>query len=336
MTRLSPERTAQVRRARALWLPSLILSAVTGGATLAMWLVRAGLPTRIANHEGIDGTPDGWTTLGGAMAETLLIPLGAALVLLAIGVATKQRAAMAGLATGLGIFLTAVAGGMTLVQHADSPWRGGSDPLLLLGLAVGAPLGLLVWRMCREPAGAYVVSGQPLPPGAEVLGDVADTARLAWIGRTRVSGTAFVVAGILAVVPTLVLAVIGAWHGSWGLAIIMMLTAALVVILGGCMWARVTVDARGVRARSWGIGWVTIPLDAVVGARRDDIAHPLGEFGGWGLRTAVDGTRALLTSAGEALRIERAGQPDWVITLDHADDAARTLNTLVERRGARS
>ena len=45
--------------------------------------------------------------------------------------------------------------------------------------------------------------------------------------------------------------------------------------------------------------------------------------------------RGLVTGEGEALRIHRAGQCDWVITIDDAARAAAVVNTLVaQRRGA--
>ncbi|MBW8732107.1 MAG: DUF1648 domain-containing protein [Terrabacter sp.] len=60
---------------------------------------------------------------------------------------------------------------------------------------------------------------------------------------------------------------------------------------------------------------------------------PLGDFGGWGWRIGVDGRRGYVTRAGEALVVHRIREPDVVVTVDDADEAAAVLNTLAARVG---
>lgn len=100
----------------------------------------------------------------------------------------------------------------------------------------------------------------------------------------------------------------------------------------GMNWSVVTVDRRGVQARAMGIHWVNVPLETITSAEVQAKVIPLGDFGGWGLRGGFGGDRGLVTGEGKALRIHRAQQPDWVITVDDAERAAAVVNTLVARR----
>ncbi len=59
--------------------------------------------------------------------------------------------------------------------------------------------------------------------------------------------------------------------------------------------------------------------------------RPLADFGGWGWRIGRDGRQAFITRGGEALRIERQGEPDLVLTLGDAAAAAAVVNTLKDR-----
>lgn len=60
---------------------------------------------------------------------------------------------------------------------------------------------------------------------------------------------------------------------------------------------------------------------------------PVREFGGWGRRIALDGRSGYLTRAGEALVVHRVGAPDFLVTVERADEAAAVLNTLASRVG---
>jgi hypothetical protein len=63
---------------------------------------------------------------------------------------------------------------------------------------------------------------------------------------------------------------------------------------------------------------------------------PFGDFGGWGLRTALDGTVGVVVRGGSAIAVERTGGRRFVATVDDASTGAALLNTYAERaRGAR-
>jgi hypothetical protein len=62
----------------------------------------------------------------------------------------------------------------------------------------------------------------------------------------------------------------------------------------------------------------------------------LRDFGGWGMVTAPDGRQGWITRSGEAIVVHRHTKPDFVVTVDGADEAASVLNTLVARFSAQT
>jgi hypothetical protein len=132
------------------------------------------------------------------------------------------------------------------------------------------------------------------------------------------------VTGLL-LLPLVVLVVLGL---VLPLVIVLVVTAALVATLS----ARIVIDDSGLRITSLGLAWSKVPLERVESASTRTVS-PFGEFGSWGWRIAIDGTRGYVTRRGEALVVHRVGEPDVVVTIDEAGVAAATLNTLVARAG---
>lgn len=100
----------------------------------------------------------------------------------------------------------------------------------------------------------------------------------------------------------------------------------------GSRHTTITIDSSGVRARGrFGLRFASLPLETVTWADVTRI-DCLGDFGGWGVRKGFNGSWGLVTRNGEALVVHRAEQCDWVFTVDDAQLAAATLNTLVQRR----
>ena len=179
-----------------------------------------------------------------------------------------------------------------------------------------------LWRWGRTTPPEVTGAREPLPADAPRL-DVTPTTRLAWTGRAS-----------LRVGPTVALAVVVAlplvWVALAGLAWVWLLALALGALLALTLSARVTVDASGLRVSSAGLSWSRVPLERVASAGTTTVS-PLREFGGWGWRIGVDGRRGYVTRAGEALVVHRIGEPDVVVTVDDADEAAAVLNTLAAR-----
>lgn len=229
------------------------------------------------------------------------------------------------LASGLGVFLGVLGYGVIWSQRdlADATGSAMSSTWMVAGLVAGLAVGALVGWALRPSQDEQVGDVPPLPADAQTL-DVPAGARIAWHGRAT-SGPVLV--GI--VEASLVLLVVLALTADpWMLAVVVPLALLLAVLAE----VRVSVDSRGLRARSLvGLGWVDVPLDRIVSAEVTQV-RPLAQYGGYGLRLRSDGTRALVTRSGEGLLVHRAGGPDVVVTVPRAEEAAAVLNTLVRER----
>jgi hypothetical protein len=104
----------------------------------------------------------------------------------------------------------------------------------------------------------------------------------------------------------------------------------ILLLLTNFTWT-VRVDARGVRVRSViGVPWVSIPLDQITSADVIEV-QALAQYGGWGIRWALNGRIGVIVRSGEALEVHRAKGLDLVVTVDDAGTAAALLNALVTR-----
>lgn len=115
------------------------------------------------------------------------------------------------------------------------------------------------------------------------------------------------------------------------------LVLALVLTFIGALWtldwrARVTIGPAGLQVRA-GIGgrlWQSVPLTAIVGARRVVARRDLR----WrSPQWSVPGQTALVPSNGEALLARLSDGTQFVVRLDDVDTAVGVLNTLLDRRG---
>lgn len=323
--------------ARTWLLPLLaILASAAIGAALVLQ-VWGELPDPIAHHWGADGKANEFGPLrkefGFAVAFTTLFPLG----LLGLGAAIRQPRAFGPFAAGMGAFVSSVMFGMLRSQRGVSDVAGMPNAGGPLWIGTGAALvvGLLVWFLTRDTA-RHVAAHLPSVAAPHV--DVAPGIRLAWTGLTR-SGAGTWVGLALGTLPLVGMAVVFFALGNPNLGGFMLVMAVGLLPLLSMMWCRVTIDARGVRALGMGlIPWVRIPLEQVEEARTTTVDSPLGDFGGWGYRGKADGSGAwgVVTGAGEAVVIERAGKGPMYLTIDGAAEAAAVLNTLATRREGRT
>lgn len=317
-----------------VWVPVfagaavVVVDAVGAGVLLA---VRDRLPERIATHWGSDGHPDGFQSFTALLTFQSVFVLVMGGFLLLVGFAVKQLREMAVVAVGLAVFLTAVITSGTVRQAglADGAQAGGVGPDLLVGLVAALVVGVLTWLVTRHHGPQPVACG-PLPLGAPVLADPA--APLEWTGRLRRAPLAIRLLLWVATIGLGVGAVVVGFVDGWATGLFLALLALVAIPLNGCLSARVQIDQHGVRAHRWGVRWLTIPLSAVESAEVETSVDPMGDFGGWGIRSGFRGARGMVSSSGEGLRIHRAERSDWVLTVDDAQRAAAVLNTLVARR----
>ncbi len=235
--------------------------------------------------------------------------------------AVRGMAALgAGLATGLAVLMTAsilLQRGNATADAADGAPMGLAAVAATVSGAIAAALVALLLPRQPEPAAADASA----PPALQL----SDDERAVWIARVRVPPVllAALTLPFIAVAPLPLLL-----DGPVLLGAVPLGLAALA--LGFAFW-RVRVDLRGVTvlpALGWP-GW-RIPAGSVVRARAVHV-HPLGDFGGYGLRFGADGRRGLVLRAGAALEIERVDGRTVVVTVDGADAAAALLNGLRER-----
>lgn len=299
-----------------------LLASAVGAALLLR--VRNELPDQIAIHWGLRGDADGFATFNDVMTMGWLLPLGSVVPIALAGLALRHGAALAGVAAGTGVFLASMMFGTAYQQ------RGVTDGEfvrlatwaflwpMLLGIGVGVVVGLLLRRR-RTPAKAG-----PLPPDA-VRADVPATEQATWSGNLR-PGRAGQIVLLGAILGTAALGIVmWIFSGIWVVALIAVLLSPLTLLMSG----RLEIDERGVRVATMDIGRWT-PLSEIVVGRVTEV-HCLGDYGGWGPRAGFDGSWGWVTSDGEALRVERSGVGDLVVTVDDAAQAAAVLNTLIER-----
>lgn len=321
---VTPSRHTVSTAAWTVAVPLLVLLVV--GAVLLSW--RDELPDRVATHWGPGGEADGWTSLDGLLGGLAggLLVAGLALALIgrrnASHVATRRL--VNGLAAGLAIFLGGLAVGLTTGQRGleDAANAQPSDLAITAGLLAAVTVGVLAARLTPTDPTAPAA---PLPPDAATL-PLGAGESAAWVGAVGVRSPLPLVAASLASG-----ALIGAVSDLWTFAAVLsvLLAGLLVVTLS---W-QVTIDRRGLTARSRLRRPVLhIPVDEVEQARVRDV-NPLRDFGGWGLRTGLDGSTGLVLRRGPALEVQRSGGRRFTVTLDDPADAAALLNTFAARRG---
>jgi len=287
------------------------------------------LPDPVAMHWGTDG-PDGFGSLASAVVPMLVVGVllavgGWALAFFA-GHASSTRRIAAGSSLGMSGFLTAILLGSLDAQRGltDAAQAPGITTTLLVAIVAGLALGALAAVV--TPGDGDQPATQPIAADAPRL-TLGSTERAVW-RRDAFSRTTLVV-GIAAVLVVLVLTVV---TRVWPLGL---LALALAFLLLTMVAFDVSVDERGLVARSL-LGWPTlrVPLDEVVAAGVATV-QPLKDFGGWGYRLGRGGRTGIVLRGGDALEVRRTGDRVAVITVDDAATGAALLNTLADRARAR-
>lgn len=312
-------------------IPSVGVIVFTVLPAVGIWLIRHDLPDPIATHWGVNGTADGFSSLRGVILTGILMTLITSLFLLGIGLATKQQRIIGPVTVGMAAFLAVLM--FLSVWHQ----RGLEDPgesslgwTILWATIVGLGVGVLFWLPVRvKPANLPKANG-PLPDGAETL-EVAPSSRLAFIARSKIQKSMVV----LVIATCIPLPVIGIWMMSGGEVaggVVMFLLALGILLLVYSMKATIVINEDGVTATFLGvITWVNLPLDNLYGSTVLDHVEPF-DWGGLGYRATFDGEQeGFITQAGPAIRIQRAQNRPFVITIEDATLASATLNTLIQR-----
>jgi hypothetical protein len=319
------ERPPVPRRLSSTLLALVLPLAVLAAAWLTVASFADRLPDRVAVHWSTDG-PNGTGSLAGFLVVGLGVPavvaVGCWLVAVLAGWGSTTRRICVGVAVGMAVGFAVIVVGALGVQKglADGMGAPRIDGVIVLAIAAGVVTGI----------GASLLSPKDLPqptharvPAEAPRLDLAPGARAVWT-RTVSGRSIAVVVGVTCAV-LLVLAVVLLLPGLVAVA------AILAVTVGSLFVFRVTVDERGLTARS-ALGWpkLTVPLDEVEQARVVDV-RPVAEFGGWGYRLGRGGRTGIVLRNGPGLEVERTGGRTYVVTVDDAARAAALLNTLADR-----
>lgn len=319
----SPDRPARPGLAAGICAVLVLLLSI--GPSAWLWTQRSRLPEQVISHWGAHGRPDGWQDLNTSLVSGSVLGLVVGLLLLALGAGMKLIRELGGVATGLSAFVSTLSAASTWAQrdgNADVP----IDAHIALGVGVGLAVGVLTALLLRALSGPQRVTTSDVRP-ADTL-HVTQEATIAWTGHLRV-GTAMWVSTIGVSAVLLVVALVLAVLAQWWTALLMVLLALLLGAAALMAGAQITIDRRGLRVRASGVTVVNVPLGQITGAVAKTV-HPMGDFGGWGWRYSVTGDKqGIVTSEGPGIEVGRHHRRTLVLTIDDAEAAARSLNSLV-------
>jgi hypothetical protein len=199
----------------------------------------------------------------------------------------------------------------------------------MLGVGLGSATIVAAGLWFALPPGVRGVVGTTRTQKSPI--QLASGERASWLRTTSASRAMIVTfAGVYVVVAVVVaIAVISSGGTNWWLSFIPL--GVIVVVLSSFAWT-VRVDARGVRVRGvLGIPVVRVPLDLVTSADVIDV-RALAQYGGFGIRWALNGRIGVIVRSGEALEVHRSKGLDLVVTVDDAATAAALINGLVQQK----
>jgi hypothetical protein len=309
---------------------TLIAPLILVGIALAVsFPLAAQLPARVVVHWDLTGRPNGY-------GSPFQFPIGLASVclpLIAIFGGAVVLISHRGPLTPLAKLLAVTSIWVTLIVSVTFL---GSLLDKNAGADIGAMLGLGFAAATIVAAGAWFV----LPPGVRGVGGsvrpavvpvtLAQGERASWIRTASLPvGMIWVIVGICVVIAAVTIVSTVATNGQyWWLSFVPVVV--LLIALSNFAWT-VRVDARGVNIRSvLGFPVVHVPLDQVTSADVIDV-QAIAQYGGWGIRFALNGRIGVIVRSGEALEVHRRKGLDIVVTVDDATSAAALLNGLVER-----
>ncbi|NLP82311.1 DUF1648 domain-containing protein [Microbacterium sp. CFH 90308] len=330
---------ADVRRARraylavATWIPIAMTSVAV--ALMIMWL--GDVPASIAVHWGPGGAPDRFGPAWSSPLLAAILGYGLAGLFAGIGAGGSRSGEwgpvlrfLGALSCGLSFFLA------TLITVALAVQRGLADaadaPSILIPLAIAAGAGIITgisaWFL--QPAVAVSGGSAATPASALALGPGE---RAVWLRTATMARPAII--AIIGV--TLLMAALAITSGLAGGELWWLFTALAVLfaILSAttCVF-RVRVSEAGLRVTSIaGFPRFGVASADVAGVSVVNVA-PVADFGGWGIRSGLDGRFGIVLRGGEAIQVARRSGGPFVVTVDDAATGAAVLSALAARETA--
>ncbi len=311
-----------------------LLAPLAGAVALAVrW---SALPDRVATHWGASGTPDGFTGKGiGLVLMDIGVPLAVTLLLVVVLLTVPRHIPFASgahaLAPAIGWFITVITVTSTVLQRSSATGEttgvsGWTLSAILAGaLVASVAAGFAAYRV-RTPAAPLPPRQGSLPPDAPLLEAATAGSTVGWNGVARctlplrAALAALLVVGVaLTVIPPLV--------GAPALILAGLIVAVTAALSIAALAVDVTIGAQAVVAVAR-LRWprLRVPLGEIDHAAATTTG--IWRWGGWGLRYSR-GDTGIITRAGEALDIVRTDGHHLIVTVDDAERAAETLNTLI-------
>jgi hypothetical protein len=325
MTTTSTDRRSRKGMGRwALTVGGFAVASVAIGTVLlaSRW---SQIPAIVATHWGPGGGVDATMSRSSFVLTTALLLLGltAFFGLIARNLPSDGRRLLAATASGTAALIAVLTYGTVVTQAGLSdPYKAViSARVIVAAVVLVVVTATALWRLNPLPPPAVRAPGANLSTDARTT-DTALGERLAWVGRAAPAGWAMGILGIIFAAATAASWVAGGWT-----AVIPLAAGALTVVM---LSARVVINDNGIRVASAGIPWLRVPLDEVRGASGSSI-NPFVDFGGFGMRYGRS-KRGFVTRKGEALLLEQADGTKTYVSINHADQAAAVVNTLLRRR----
>ncbi|WP_206476784.1 DUF1648 domain-containing protein [Microbacterium sp. KRD172] len=324
--------TQDIRRARrSFLLVGLVVPVVLAAIAVAFivaWL--PDLPETIVTHWGPEG-PNGYASpalfvwvqavLGLGLPLLLTLPI-LALMKNSWGVTCRLLAAIS---LGTAALLSVMFVGSVAMQRESNSSALGIGTVLALGFGALVVIGLIGWFV--QPN--VTTSAGQVSDEASLHLRLAPGEKAAWFGAAAMGrpGIIGLAVSVLVLCATTVWVFVLGDSSAWILAIVTLLLIALIAMT---LVFRVRVNAAGLRVRSV-VGW---PRWDIAASEIADVkvvqVNPMAEFGGWGLRIAVDGRMGVVLRTGEALQVTRSSGRVFVVTIDDARTAASVLSSAMK------
>ena len=315
--------------ARILFISLIVPLLLAGIALVWSFSLAAHLPARVVVHWDLSGHPNGYGSpfefpiVVASVCLPLIAIFGGAVVLISHrGPLTLLAKLLAVMSIWVTLLISTTVMGSLLDPNAGKDMGA----MLGLGLGVGTVVAAGAWFVL--PRGVRGVTGSVRPPVPAVT--LAEGERASWIRTASVSaGMIWIVVAVCALIAAVTIVSTIATNGQyWWLCFVPVVV--LLITLSNFAWT-VRVDARGLRIRSvLGIPVVRVPLDQISSADVTDV-QAFSQYGGWGIRFALNGRIGVIVRSGEALEVHRSKGLDVVVTVDDATSAAALLNGLVQR-----
>ncbi len=122
----------------------------------------------------------------------------------------------------------------------------------------------------------------------------------------------------------------------FGLVLAVVAKLVVVLLLAPVMLAfsryHLTIGPRGLAVSGALCGWpsITIPLEEIQGAQVVEV-RPFRQWGGWGLRLRLDGSRGLITQSGPGVEFSLSDGRSFVATVAEPDRVVELTERLVAR-----